>query len=159
MRKHLTILTFIATVLLTATPAHSNEGKQMTEDQQKILTTVKGMTESFHAGDLEGIMDHYETTAAIAFEAGTTISDSAVIRQMFQGAFTLNPKFSYSGHEVMVLNDLAIHFAPWTMNGKTPDGQEITQSGLSVSVLRKQSDGNWLLVIDNPHGHHLMQRD
>jgi ketosteroid isomerase-like protein len=49
-----------------------------------------------------------------------------------------------------------MHFAPWTMTGKTPDGHEIKQSGLSVVVLRKQGNGKWLMVFDNPFGQHLM---
>ncbi len=57
----------------------------------------------------------------------------------------------------MVQGDIAVHFAPWTMTGTAPDGTEIKQTGLSVAVLRKQADGNWLMVIDNPHGQHLME--
>lgn len=129
----------------------------MTDDQKSVLETVESMTDAFHRSDLEGIMQRYESAAAVAFDPGQTLVDMATIRQTFQGAFALNPIFSYSGHEIMVLNDLAIHFAPWTMDGKTPDGQEISQSGLSVSVLRKQPDGKWLLVIDNPHGDYLMR--
>ena len=44
------------------------------------------------------------------------------------------------------------------MKGKTPDGQGIEQSGLSVAILRKQADGEWLMVIDNPHGQHLLDQ-
>jgi len=35
-------------------------------------------------------------------------------------------------------------------------GNEIGQSGLSIAVLRRQADGSWKMVIDNPHGSHLM---
>jgi len=45
-----------------------------------------------------------------------------------------------------------IWIAPWSMAGTTSDGQEIQQSGLSVAVLRRQADGGWKMVIDNPHG-------
>jgi hypothetical protein len=36
----------------------------------------------------------------------------AAIRQGFEGFFTVNPKFEYSGHEVFLSGDLAMHFAP-----------------------------------------------
>jgi ketosteroid isomerase-like protein len=44
------------------------------------------------------------------------------------------------------------------MTGKSPDGQEIKQSGLSVAVLRRQADGGWKMVIDNPHGGRLLSK-
>ena len=143
--------------LLIAFPTQAKQGKSMSQDQAQVLATVSAMTEAFQSGDLSQVMGSYEADAAIAFEPGQTIKDRTTIEQMFQGAFTLNPKFTYSGHEVMVSGNLALHIAPWTMNAKSPDGQAITQSGLSVAVLRKQADGRWLLVIDNPHGQRLMQ--
>lgn len=38
------------------------------------------------------------------------------------------------------------------MAGVAPDGSPVTGSGLSVAVLRRQTDGRWLMVIDNPFG-------
>lgn len=76
---------------------------------------------------------------------------------MFEGAFALNPTFEYSGHEVYVADDIAIHIAPWTMTGQTPDGETIADNGLSVAVLRCQANGKWLMVIDNPYGARLLE--
>ena len=117
------------------------------------------MTTAFHNGDIEGVMASYESKATVVFEPGKPVSDPAVLRDMFKGAFTLNPKFSYSGHEVFVVNDIAVHIAPWTMRGKTPDGADIEQKGLSIAVRRRQPDGKWLMVIDNPHGQYLMGKE
>jgi len=38
------------------------------------------------------------------------------------------------------------------MVGTLPDGSKIEQNGLSVATLRKQPDGSWLMIQDNPHG-------
>lgn len=130
----------------------------MSMQQREILTTVETMTAAFHAGDIDGVMNSYEDVATVVFEPAAPISDPAVIKSMFQGAFSLNPEFTYSGHEVYVAGDIAIHFAPWTMTGTMPDGKPVEQSGLSVAVLRRQSDGQWLMVIDNPHGQHMLAK-
>ena len=151
-----TMLVVFLTGLLTLSPANANQGNIMTDQQKQVLAAVTSMTNAFHAGELSEVMNSYESEASIAFEPGQVISDRLAIEQMFQGAFSLNPRFNYSGHEVMISGNLAIHIAPWTMRATSLDGQTITQSGLSVSVLRKQQDGRWLLVIDNPHGQHLM---
>lgn len=68
------------------------------------------------------------------------------------------PKFTYSGHQVFVAGDIAMHIAPWSMDAIGPDGQQIQQEGLSIAVLRKQSDGEWLMIIDNPHGQMLLNK-
>ena len=128
----------------------------MTEDQQNVLAVIERMTEAFQKSDIDGVMSSYENKAAIAFEPGNPVSGPAVLREIFQSMFAMNPRFDYSGHEVVVVGDLAVHLAPWTMRGTSPDGAEISQSGLTVAVLRKQADGRWLMVIDNPHGQRLM---
>ncbi|HEY8877091.1 MAG TPA: hypothetical protein VIN03_05980 [Roseateles sp.] len=56
----------------------------------------------------------------------------------------------------MVAGDLSLHIAPWEMTGTTPGGQVIEQRGLSVAVLRRSFEGNWLLVLDNPFGDRLL---
>lgn len=78
---------------------------------------------------------------------------------MFAGMAAANPEFVYAGHDVIVSGDIAMHIAPWEMTATTPDGQEIAQSGLSVAVLRKQADGGWKMVIDNPHGGQLLKQE
>jgi len=128
----------------------------MTAEQTAVLDAVQKMTSAFHGGEIDGVMDSYEDGATVVFEPGMPVSDHAVLREMFLGAFAIDPNFDYSGHEVFVTGDIAVHFAPWTMTGTMPDGQAVVQSGLSVAVLRKQADGRWLIVFDNPHGQNLL---
>jgi len=132
------------------------ESTMMTQDEQNVLATVETMTAAFQNKDIAGVLATYEPSATVAFEPGSPISDNAVLEQMFTGMAAINPVFDYAGHDVIVNGDLAVHIAPWHMTAVTPDGQEINQSGLSVAVLRRQSDGDWKIVIDNPHGGRLL---
>jgi len=129
----------------------------MTADEKNVIAAVQRMTHAFHEGDIEGVMSSYEPRATVVFEPGEPVSDPARIRQMFQGMFPMNPRFEYSGHEVYVAGDTATHFAPWSMTAAAPDGSAIAQRGLSVAILRRQADGRWLMVIDNPHGQRLLE--
>lgn len=54
-----------------------------------------------------------------------------------------------------MLGNVALHLAPWTMTGTLPDGTPVSQTGLSVAVMRRQPDGAWRMVIDHPYGDHL----
>lgn len=131
----------------------------MNSEETNVLNTVESMTDAFNQKDIHGVLSSYETDAAVMFEPEEKISDPAVLRQMFEGAFNLNPTFSYpNGHEVYISNDIALHISPWVMKGSQPDGSKIEQSGLSVAILRKQTNGRWLLVLDNPHGQLLMEK-
>ncbi len=134
------------------------ENNKFSPQQQEVLNSILNMTSSFHEKDIEGVMSSYERNAVIVFEPEKPVYENSAVREGFYGFFKLNPKFEYSGHEVFVNGDLAIHFAPWTMTGKATDGTHVEQSGLSVAVLRKQKDGRWLMVFDNPFGHHLLDR-
>jgi len=132
-----------------------NQGN-MSNDQKEVLDVIDRMTSALNDKDIEGIMSTYETNAIILFEPEKPVSDPAAQRQLFNQMLALNPKMEYNGHEVFVNGDIALHFTPWSMTGMAPDGTEIKQSGLSVVVLRKQPDRNWLMIFDNPHGQYLM---
>jgi len=137
--------------------ADKNEEKLMNTEDAKVLNTVTSMTAAFHQKDIASILTSYEEGAAIMFDPGKAISDPTLIQQMFEGAFQINPAYTYpKGHEVYRANDIALHIAPWEMKGQGPDGTELSASGLSVAVLRKQANGSWLMVLDNPHGQALL---
>jgi len=132
--------------------------EKMTEEQQNVLDAITKMTEAFQNKDIDEVMACYEPKAVIVFEPESPISDTKVLREMFTGMSMVNPLFTYSGHEVFISGNIATHIAPWKMTAKAPDGTVIKQSGLSIAVLRKQEDGKWLMILDNPHGSFLMNK-
>lgn len=128
----------------------------MTQDQKDVLALVRKMTSSFEAGDLDKVMQTYEAGQTIMFQPGEPVTDPDIARQGFEQFLAISPKFSYSGHEVIVQGDIAVHIAPWQMSGTDPEGKSVSADGLSVAVLRRQADGAWKMVIDNPYGSHLL---
>lgn len=148
----------MAASIINAQTKDTMELRTFTPEQNEVMKVILEMTASFHKKDLKGVLASYEPNAVIVFEPEKPASGKDSITEGFMGFFAVNPKFEYSGHEVFINGNLAMHFAPWTMTGKTPDGTEIKQSGLSVVVLRKQQDGKWLMVFDNPFGQHLLDQ-
>jgi len=133
------------------------EERTMTEEQNKVLSTITKMGQAYNSRDIDAVMTTYETSASVLFEPGKPVVGATAVKEMFMGSLAISPQFSFGKHEVVVAGDIALHITPWTMTGKMPDGQKVEQKGLSVAVLRKQSDGKWLMVIDNPHGQALLQ--
>ncbi|OUS36278.1 hypothetical protein A9Q94_09910 [Rhodobacterales bacterium 56_14_T64] len=147
---------WLVALALSTSQTFATEGAKMNTDQTQALAAIETMTNAFMAKDIEAVMKSYEPGAVVAFEPGAPVSDPTALVAMFTAMSGVDPKFTYAGHEVMVSGDTALHIAPWEMTGTGPDGSVIQQSGLSVAVLRRQQDGSWLMVIDNPHGSRLI---
>lgn len=124
---------------------------------EEVIRSVETMTAAFHSGDLAGVLAAYEPGAAVAFAPGRAVSGQSALSEGFHDFFQISPRFSYSGHDVMVSGNLALHIAPWSMRGTAPDGSSIGQRGLSVAVLRRAANGKWQLVLDNPFGDRLLE--
>ena len=126
MKLKCTVLT--ASLLVMAMVANSQikqtmEKEKFTAEQNEVMKVILDMTDAFHKKDLKGVLASYEPNAVIVFEPEKAVSGMDAISQSFQGFFAVNPKFEYSGHEVFINGNLAMHFAPWTMTGKPPMGR------------------------------------
>ena len=116
------------------------------------------MVAAFEKKDIDGVLATYEADAIVMFEPQKPVQGKETLRAVFTQFVGMNPKYTFSGHEVFVSGNIATHVAPWSMKGQLPDGTKIEQNGLSVAVLRKQEDGTWLMIQDNPHGQFLLNR-
>lgn len=150
----------MAIALSTPQISTAEEGQKMSQETHRVHALVKTMTQAFQNKDIASVMVAYEDVATVVFEPNTPISDPTQIKQAFSGMAGLSPQFTYpKGHEVIVNDDIALHISPWSMTATMPGGQEVSQSGLSVAVMRKQGDGSWKMVIDNPHGSRLLGQE
>jgi ketosteroid isomerase-like protein len=122
-----------------------------------VLATIHEMVGAFHRGDIQGILRTYEPEAVVVGKPGE-FSSGAALEPMFAGFIAAKARFTFQGHEVIQAGDLALHLTPWHMTGVGPDGGPISAQGLSVAVLRRQPDGRWLMVIDDPYGDAILNR-
>jgi ketosteroid isomerase-like protein len=53
---------------------------------------------------------------------------------------------------VLEAGGLALVIGVWSFTGTGPDGKPMKLAGKSGDVLRRQIDGSWRFVIDNPWG-------
>lgn len=123
----------------------------------RIQAAVDAMTAAFAAHDLDGILATYEPGAVVVGEPGVPSSGTPALRKLFERFIAVDPAFTFLAHEVIEAGDIALHFNTWRMTGTAPDGTAIADGGLSVAVLRRQADGRWLMVIDDPYGDRLLK--
>ena len=109
--------------------------------------------EALSAGDLEALMSLYEAQATLLAQPGETPAKGTEnIRAALQAFLATEPMFTLQVRQIFEADDLALSFADWNLTGAGPDGEAVEMSGQTSDVLRRQPDGAWRFVIDNPFG-------
>ncbi|WP_067168795.1 YybH family protein [Microtetraspora niveoalba] len=97
------------------------------------------VVERLNAGDVEGLVALYEPDAVLALPDGQVATGSQEIRRAYEHLVTGKPTFTPGRQQPTLRNgDLAL------TSVRLPDG------GFTVEVARRQDDGTWLWVIDQP---------
>ncbi len=152
----------LAVLLLGIQPvyAKSQENQEsQTMEHDQIHSTIDTNNSAVAAGDMEGVLATFEPNGVLVGQPGMPAMGTPALREAFKQFMAIDPKITVTSHEVIQADDIALHSSTWIMSGKAPDGSPIEQSGFSVVVLRKQPDGRWLMVIDNPFGDHLVHKN
>jgi ketosteroid isomerase-like protein len=64
----------------------------------------------------------------------------------------MKPTLTLEKKSLVIAGDIALLIVQATLQGKGPDGTPVRMEHTSSDVLRRQADGKWLFVIDNPWG-------
>lgn len=119
---------------------------------QKAARTPQEMHGVFkqylEAEDLDGIMSLYEEGATMVTATGP-VTGLGAVRENLAPFIALKAKIDFQPAVVAQSGDIALVHAAWTGTGTGPDG-EVAFSGITSEVVRKQADGSWKYVIDNP---------
>jgi ketosteroid isomerase-like protein len=124
------------TVMSTATP------------EQVLEAIVDGI----NTGNLDTLMPLYEGEAAFATQPGRLAHGAAGVREALAGFISMKGKLDLEVTRVLEVDDLALVTGIWSFNGTGPDGEPVRLAANNADVLRRQADGTWRFVIDNPWG-------
>jgi|SRR5581483_6515140 len=108
--------------------------------------------QAFNAGDPDALMALYEPGATLVPSPGRPVTGAGLIRSALSGLLGLRGTISLETRGVLQAGDVALLHAQWTLTGTAPDGSVLEMAGRSNEVARRQSDGSWLYVIDDPFG-------
>lgn len=104
-------------------------------------------------GNAAGLVALYEPEAVFEPELGVVLRGLDEIGAALTGLAEMRPRIEYSGDpDVVIVDDIAIVSNSWTMTVELPDGTRHREGGISADVLRRQPDGTWLVLIDQPRG-------
>lgn len=106
----------------------------------------------FNAGDIDGLMELYESDAALIAQPGSVAHGSEPVRAALQGFLALKGHITLDTKLVFTVGDLAYPSNTWSLSGTGPDGEPVTLGATTAEVARRQADGTWRYVIDNAWG-------
>jgi uncharacterized protein (TIGR02246 family) len=107
---------------------------------------------AFNQRDFEGVMALYEPQAIMVPQPGQIAEGQAALRDAVRAFLAMKATLALEKHKILTTGDLALTLIKWSLKGTDPNGQAVQLAGTSSDVLRKQPDGRWLFVIDNPWG-------
>ena len=116
------------------------------------VQVLESIVAGINAGDLESLMPLYESDAAFATEPGRLAHGPSGIRQALGGFISMQGELDLEVTRVLEVGDLALVVGTWSFTGTGPDGEPVSLSARNADVLRRQPDGSWRFVIDNPWG-------
>jgi len=120
-------------------------------------TTPAAVVERFgdclNSGDLEGALALYEPDASFQAQPDQPpVRGREQIREALTGFFALDPTMDGEIVKVLEADDVALVMNRWSMRGTQPDGAPLELAGVSADVVRRQDDGSWRVVVDDPWG-------
>jgi uncharacterized protein (TIGR02246 family) len=118
-----------------------------TTPEQVLAAIVTGI----NSGDVESLMGLYESDAAFATSPGDLAPGASGIRAALNGFIGMHGTLDLEVTRVLEAGDLALVIGVWSFTG-TQDGAPVHLSARNADVLRRQPDGTWRFVIDNPWG-------
>jgi uncharacterized protein (TIGR02246 family) len=113
---------------------------------------LQSIVDGINTGNLDALMHLYEPHAAFAAQPGSLAHGLSGVRASLTAFTAMNGTLDLDVTRVLEVDDLALVVGVWSFTGTGPDGERVTLTGHNADVLRRQSDGSWRFVIDNPWG-------
>ena len=107
--------------------------------------------DAYNLGDVEALVALYEPNATLIV-GGESVSGSEEIRKSIKNILKHKSRITLETQSVIEsAQGIAVLHGSWVVERVTGPGAELTTRGLSTEVVRRQPNGTWLFLIDNPY--------
>ena len=113
---------------------------------------LESIVAGINSWDLDSLTPLYESGAAFATQPGSLAHGAPGISDALTGFISMNGTLDLEVTRVLEVDDLALVVGVWSYDGTGPDGEPVRLEAKNADVLRRQNDGTWRFVIDNPWG-------
>lgn len=107
--------------------------------------------ERVNSGDLDGVLALYEDRGCYVLHDGVATGPAA-IRPVVEQLMASKPRLECEVKRVVRAGGLALLYNDWRVTVGGDDDLSIERTGKALELVRRQADGTWLFVIDDPYG-------
>lgn len=105
------------------------------------------------SGDVSGALTCFDVDAVYVTEAGKFVQDRAAVRAALAPVARMKPDLQANRSALLMTRyDIASWVDEWTLKATLPNGDKLDLAGVSSDVLKRQSNGVWTYLVDNPYG-------
>lgn len=112
---------------------------------------IQQFASALSAGNIDGVVSLYEADGAFippGAASSEVVRGRDAIRQTVQQFLALNPTMTVDPSKAVEVGEIALVTGGWKL---TADG-DMKMSGAFANIVRRQADGTWLCLLDNPGG-------
>lgn len=106
--------------------------------------------QALNGRDLDALAALYEGGASLIPEPDRLATGADAVRQALSGLLAMNPTITVATHRVVRAADIALLYSSWRLRGTGAEGGAVEMEGRGTEIARRQADGRWLFVIDDP---------
>lgn len=110
----------------------------------------QAFADAYNAGNIEQVMALYTSDAQLVNEDQTVASGLTEIRKVQTELLKIGGHFTSKNIVSVVAGDIALLNARWHISTKDKEGRSVELSGMTSEIVKRQPDGNWLYLVDNP---------
>lgn len=104
---------------------------------------------AMNSADVDALVALYEPEARLVPAPGQVATGHNAIRDSLNGFLAGKPQLTMQEGQLHEAGDIALSVHGWEMKVEGPDGPT-EMKGYASEVMRRQPDGTWLFVVDNP---------
>jgi uncharacterized protein (TIGR02246 family) len=120
---------------------------------------VELLDQAFNQGDIETALSFYEDAAVIVAEPSRTIRGKTELRTFFESVMHSGASAKQLKTRVLEADGVALFLSRWTLTSKGAEENAEPRTFVATTVFRKQPDGSWRILIDNPIGPLLLESE
>jgi ketosteroid isomerase-like protein len=113
--------------------------------------TTEVFVHYFNLGKIDDLIAAYYADGAVLAAAPGKGAAGHHLRTALAAYFELQGKMEATTRHQLIHGDTALLVIDWVVRGKHPNGEPLEVPGTSTDVVRRQADGSWRCIIDNPH--------
>ncbi len=108
--------------------------------------------QNLNAGDLEAVVALYEPNARFVARSGETVVGRDRIRDVLAGLIKSKTRLQSRVLKAITVDDVAMLYTDFQGTAVDASGKTIEVRSKAIEILRRQTDGNWQLIVGDPNG-------